>query len=200
MAAVGKRTRASGISLIELTVTLLIAAMLSVAVLTLLNHTTQRADDLEEYMARSAAIQHCLDMLVKDIVETSDGSTRVYVDRKSLGWRDSSHLTIILQGADKSGKPSRQIDWLAVAGEYEDLVLYRRDKRSTDKEKAMYIPVCQDVHSFEVELMNDRGEQQQDPNLPAPLVQVVAKVYRPGPYDPERVLTVSRTFCVNRFQ
>jgi len=195
-----KRASAAGLSLIELVVTLLMVALLTVSVLKLLDNTTQTAGRLDEYMARHAAIQHSLDMLIDDIVATSQSGAKMYVKRESMGWRDTSHLTIVSAPAAGAREGAEQIDWIAVPSDDEDLVLFRRVKKSSDRKPAMYIPVCRELHSFDVQLLNEKAMEHEDPNYAAPLVQVVAEVYQPGQRDPDRVLTVSRTFCVERFQ
>ena len=190
-----------GFSLLELTVTLFIVAIISVAVLKLLHHTAEASRSVEEYMTRSAAIQHSLDMLEVDLTAAvEDENLRFIVRRENLGGRPSSHLTLRL-GDAKNAKNRSQIDWIAVARyDDDDLVLFRRQTNPRDKEPALYIPLCQHLFSFDVEQLNTIGKALRDPNLPTPMVRISAELYRPGSRDSDRLFAVSRTLCLRRFE
>ena len=190
-----------GLSLLELTVTLFIVAIISVAVLTLLHHTAEATRSVDEYMTRSAAIQHSLDMLEADLTAAvEDKDLQLIVRNENLGGRLSSHLTL-RTGNPKAAQPRSQIDWIAVARyDDDDLVLFRRQTTPRAKEPALYIPLCQHLRSFDVEQLNTTGEALRDPNLPTPMIRISAELYRPGPRDPDRLFAVSRTLCLRRFE
>ena len=95
------------------------------------------------------------------------------------------------------GEPDVRIDWVAVPRfEQNDLVLFRREQSLTT-ETDLYIPLCENISSFEVLRITPDGIPSRDTALP--LIEISAYMYRPGPPDPHRVFTARRTFCSDRF-
>lgn len=187
-------------SMLELLVTLAIVAMIARAVLQLLDHTTQQSKRINWNMTQTTALANCLDKLLIDTITAANLGAEIIVDNSSGGWPGASRLSLVNKKGNpgQSGKPSR-IDWVAVADdERDDLVLYRRGMPDDDKEHNLYIPLCENLYSFEVELLNAEGLE--DPNAPPALIQVRAQLYQSAQHDPEHLLTFSRTCSLRRFQ
>lgn len=184
-------------SMLELIVTLVIVAMIASAVLQLLNHTTEQSKRINWNMTQTTTLANCLDKLIIDTITAANLGGEIIVDNSSGGWPEASRLSLInKKGA--SDKASR-IDWVAVADdERDDLVLYRRGIPEDDEEQNLYIPLCDNLYSFEVELLNAQGLE--DPNAEPALIQVRAQLFQSAQHDPEHLLTFSRTSCLRRFQ
>jgi hypothetical protein len=116
-------------------------------------------------------------------------------------WYESSRVTIEWPDA-QGGEAYKRIDWAAAPGQDEEsLVLYRRVKTKGSEEDEYFIPLCENLYSFRVQLLAaGAGEEPiEDPNSNQ-MVDVVVESYRDQRQDPERLLVVSRTFCRERLE
>ncbi len=114
-------------------------------------------------------------------------------------WDVLPETQVELKGAPPTAqdKPDVRIDWVAAPRfEQNDLVLFRREQ-SFSTETDLYIPLCENISSFEVLRITPDGTPSRDTDLP--LIEISAYMYRPGPPDPHRVFTARRTFCSDRF-
>ena len=188
-------------SILELLATLILVAMTCAAVFGVLQHTTEQSQAIERRMSRMAAIQYCLDRLMSDIVTGSQNGGKITVRNHSYGWQDTCRITI---GATKTGTTTPKgisIDWVAVLRqEEEDLVLYRRETRPGQTENNLYIPLCEHLYSFRAEPLNPDNTLIEDPNITPALINIEVEMYRSDQPDPEQLLRVNRTFCLNRFR
>jgi len=202
----GKVKIRSGFSLLEVVATLAILAMVMVATLTILDNIRSKTIEIDKRMTRRRLIEHSIDWLMDDIASASL-KDEIEVEYGSFGNGETSSVKIV---RSSSGKTSWQIDWAAVPREERgDLVLYRREKRSGSKEKALYIPLCEDISTFTVELYDSEGQSLIDPNIPMQMVEIIADVYLDDydysddfndfGRDPERIMRVRRCFCRDRF-
>ena len=115
-----------GLSLLEVLVTLVIVALISVAALQVFSSTTEGIRRLQQDMVR----------------EDSD--------------RETAHMTIIAESGARRTLPSRLVEWVAMPrDEFNDLVLYRRVYPSPDRRTTKYIPMCEGIYSFVVEELTD---------------------------------------------
>jgi len=180
----------TGLSLLELLVTLAIVAIIIVAALQLFSNTTEGIRHLQDDMVRKDTIEHCLDLLVEDLAAASANNIQVRIKNTVLDYdRETAHVTIISESGARRAIPSRLVEWVAMPrDEFDDLVLYRRVYPSIDRRSTQYIPMCEGLYSFVVEELTDT------------LLQVTAWVYRDQEYDPQRLFPVSRKFCVERFK
>ena len=178
-----------GLSLLELLVTLVIVALISVAALQLFSNTVDGTQRLQQDMVREDAIEHCLDLLVEDLASASANNIQVRIKNTVLDYdRETAHMTIISESGARQTLPSRSVEWVAMPREeFDDLVLYRRVYPSKHHQSTKYIPMCEGLYSFIVEELTDT------------LLQVTAWVYRDNENDPRRLFPVSRKFCVERF-
>ena len=180
----------TGLSLLELLVTLAIVALISVAALQLFNSTADGTRRLQQDMVRQDAIEHCMDLLVEDLAAAAANNIQVRIKNTVLDYdRETTHMTIIADSGARQAIPSRLVEWVAMPrDEFDDLVLYRRVYPSVDRRSTKYIPMCEGLYSFIVEELTDT------------LLQVTAWVYRDNENDPQRLFPVSRKFCVERFK
>ncbi len=179
-----------GLSLLELLVTLAIVALISVAALQLFNNAAEGTRRLQQDMVREDAIDHCLDLLMEDLAAAAANNIQVRIKNTVLDYdRETTHVTIISESGARQTLPSRLVEWVAMPrDEFNDLVLYRRVYPSKDNQSSKYIPMCEGLYSFIVEELTDT------------LLQVTAWVYRDQENDPQRLFSVSRKFCVERFK
>ncbi len=194
-------------SLLEMLVTLIIVAMVSVAVLKLLNQTTKGINKLTSRMNNLGAIESSLDMLAEDVMVTAQSNGKISVEHGSFNGQTTAH--VIITPTQYSGRADigNQIDWVSVPRyEQKDLVLFRREQTPGQGKQARYIPLCENLSSFDVQITKDVQEQTAvaDPNAPtaklqSPLVKITAQVFRDNSHDPDNVITVTKTFCLKRF-
>jgi len=181
-------------SVLELIVTLVIVAMISAVVLQLLDNTKRQSRRLNVRMTRLNQIDYCLDRLENDVINSVLSGAEINVEKS----RSSSVISLVTTAGDKKSKPTAQIDWIA-ASHYprEDLILYRRQIAKGVDSDELYIPLCENLMSFQAELFSEEGIV--DPNSPPAVLQVQARLFRTDDYDPEQLLTISRTFCLRRY-
>jgi len=185
-------------SLLELLSVLVIMAMIAVVVLQLLHRIDEQTRFLHQEMTQRLAIQHSLNQLIEDIAAGADNNMKLNVEYGSFGGHDTAHLMIKSGSSAKNRNPINRIDWIGAPRHLDDgntdLVLFRRAR--TGKEKSLYIPLCENLYSFQVEFLDDQGQviTKDSPEM----IVATAQVYR-SDRDPDRLLTVSRTFCLERF-
>ena len=196
-----KATR-EGFSILELIVTMFIMVMVTVSVLQVLHHVDKQTAYLQQEMVQQKAVLHSLDYLMGDIMTASNTNNfKLSVKTSSYGWQDTARLTIFSGSTSDNKKSLTQTDWVSVPryqeGEDTDLVLFRRHKEVDDKSVPLYIQVCENLYSFKVQLLDSKKQPvlKGDPEL----IVATAEIYLPGTRDSERVRTVNRTLCLNRF-
>ena len=191
--------RRRAFSVLELMVTLLIMALVLTAALTLLSSITEQSRAINDRMARQGTIQYCMARMMNDIATAGKNAT-ITIAHDEHGWQTNSHVTIIPGDDELSRQLGRQIEWLAVPRyEKQDLVLFRREVLPSAKEDALYIPMCENLHSFDVGLLDDIGQRLDDPNRPTDVIEVVAEVYRVDGEHQDQLFSVRRTLCLQRF-
>jgi len=187
----------SAFSVLELLVTLIVVAMVSISVMQILNHTGTQYVNIDREMTRRSEIQYALDRLMDDIITAVQGGGELYVENGSFGLHETSHLTISRKGDTNNNVG--QIDWVSAPRyEEEDMVLFRRVKKNTDGEIDLYMPLCENLYSFQIEMLGGDGNISEDPNSQPTLLQVRAEMFRTEYPDPEQLMTVNRTFCLKR--
>ena len=187
-----------GLTVFELLVTVIVMAIITIAVFSVLDHTHTQTMLTTEEMMRCNLIQHCLDLIVDDVTRAATKHYKLEIDHRNLeNDRQTSHLTISSYSLPDQETPDLQIDWVAVPRfEEKDLVLFRREK-GRGAEDDLFIPVCDNLSSFLVTRLTAEGLPTRDATLP--LIKISALVYRPGEPDPQRVYIAQRTFCSRRF-
>ena len=190
--------RQYGFSVLELTVSLLVVALLLTTALSLLHHVIEQGRALDERLSQRAAVEDCLARIVEDLSEVGpDASLRVR--HHSSGWQQTSRLTVEAEASADGKAAARQIDWVAAPRYQEqDLVLFRREQGPDESDRAVYVPLCENLHSFQVELLNESAEPNTDPNKPAEMIEIRIELYQFESRDPEAVFVARRTFCRNR--
>ncbi|KPK76313.1 MAG: hypothetical protein AMJ79_07135 [Phycisphaerae bacterium SM23_30] len=187
-----------GLTILELLVTLVVMTLIPLAVLSILDHTRTQSMMITEEMTRQGSIQHCLNMMVDDITAAATKNSKIEIDNHTLSdGRETAHLTIYTYTRPDQQDPDVQVDWVAVPrfGQ-NDLVLFRRE-RSTTSPSDLFIPLCENICSFQVVRLDPEGQASLDSDLP--LLEIYARIYRFGPPDPQRVFIAHRTFCSQRF-
>lgn len=188
----------SGFSILELLAAMLIMSLVTGAVVTLLHQTRTQAAAIDYRMTQLGMIQAGLDMFFEDLTNTTYAGGEVEISYALIGWQETSHVKLTVMTGIKAARRLRTIDWLAAPGEEgPELILYRRERNNEDQAK--YIPLCSNIHSFKVDMLDRKGELLEDPNLAASMFEVQVEIYRDQTYDPERVLKVMRIFCPKRF-
>ena len=124
------------------------------------------------------------------------GDIRIKINKEIYNGLETAWLK--LNFGDRGGYRG-EIDWVAVPREYEeDLVLFRRQQQPGDKGKSLYIPQCENLYAFDVNMLDPNGDPADDPNA-STLIEVWAQMYRMGDRDPDRVISMKRTFSLHRF-
>ena len=203
-----------GISLLELTVTLVIVALITFAIVSLMNNTSRRIQTINKEVSRLVSLQHCLDLIISDLTTTTS-ETKIEIKTASLpDGRDTSRLNLNTYVIGDTKKLLHSIDWVSSPRyEEQDMVLYRREKKqSRDAAHNKYIPMCENLCSFYVETLSAQQQQMLlDPNsidtagsLPSveddSMLMITATIYRGQSRDPDRVFTVVRSFSMKRFE
>lgn len=190
-----------GLTLLELLVTLIIVALVVYAALLLLRNTDQHSTLMRREMEKLASIRHSMDRLIDDLTAAAAVKVRFEIERESFSdGRQACHLTIISEDTAQKSRTVRRIEWVAVPRfEQEDLVLFRREKTANDESSIYYVPMCENLNSFDVQTLNAEGEPITEKEAAA-LVAITARVFREGAHSSDRVFTVSRTFCLDRYQ
>jgi len=187
-----------GLTVFELLVTVIIMTIITIAVFSVLDHTCTQTAFTTEEMMRCNLIQHCLDLMIDDVTRAATRHYTLKIDQRNLeNDRQTSHLTISSFSLPDQETPDLQIDWVAVPRfEEKDLVLFRREI-GMGADDDMFIPVCDNLSSFQVTRLTSEGLPTLDSTLP--LIKISAQVYRPGEPDHKRVYLAQRTFCPQRF-
>lgn len=184
-------------SLLELMVTLAIMAFVLAAVLELLSQTRYQMDYINRDLANQTRLQHSLNKLMDDLVLGSKDEINIEIKREFYNGLETAWLKI--SSGDKAARGNK-IDWVAVPREYEeDLVLFRRQSQPGSKGKALFIPQCDNLYAFDVDMLDPNGDPGGDPN-DSTLIEVWAQLYRMGDRDPDRVLSMKRTISLHRFR
>ncbi|MHA1565364.1 MAG: PulJ/GspJ family protein [Alphaproteobacteria bacterium] len=197
-----RRGFAAGLSILELMVAMLIMAMVTGVVVTLLQQTRTQASVIDRRMTRMGVIQRSLDMLFEDLADTTYADGDVKMSYALIGWQETSHVSLTVKSGGKVSRVAKKIDWIAASSdEGPALILYRREHtRGQPPEEAKYIPLCDNIHTFKVEMLDRQGEPMEDPNLSASMFEVKAELYRDESCSEDRVLKVMRIFCPKRFE
>jgi len=182
--------RQTGFSLLELIVTLVIMGIVMSAVLVLLQQTYFQIRYLNHDLSRRSLLNHSLDKLMDDLIEISK-------DNIDIQLKDSSTLTLKTILPAHSKKPSLQIDW-ATASDQQTLVLYRRVMRSSNPKDLLYYPICDNLESFTINMLDAQGSPAFDQKTAA-LIEVHATMFREDLQDPDYIHTARRTFSLKRF-
>jgi len=144
-------------------------------------------------------LQNCLDLLMDDITRYSTQNMTLTVEQQTYSQGELSHLKI-RQQFEQNPSQASQVDWISVfRTEEEDLLLCRRETLPGASEKPRFIPLCENVASFAVTLLDEKGQPAEE-HQKIRIVKVQASVFRDDRRDPDRVNPVTRTFCVQRFQ
>lgn len=180
----------TGFSLLELIVTLVILGIVMSAVLVLLQQTYFQIRHLNQDLSRRSLLNHSLDKLMDDLIENAKDNIEIQL-------KNSSTLTLKTTPSTTSKKPSLQIDW-ATASDHQNLVLYRRVMRSSKPKDILYYPICDQLESFTINMLDSQGSPVFDQKS-ASLIEVHATMFRRDLQDPEYVYTSRRTFSLKRF-
>jgi hypothetical protein len=193
-----------GVSIIELVVTLAIVVIVLTAALGILNQTSARMQYLGDMLSRQHQAQTCLDRLIEDILAANVGKMEIKVERETAGFLRTAHLQItsrVVENPDEKKQESgiAQIDWVAVPRvEENDLVLFRREQPYPVDKPVFYIPLCENLNSFEVNLMDGSGKIIEDASR-VELMNVRMEYFLAGASQSDRLITLERTVCINRF-
>jgi Tfp pilus assembly protein PilV len=192
----------SGFSMLEIMATLLIAAMVTIAMLRLVNNISEQTMRIDGQLTQLGQIQNCLDKLNEDVVAAAHTKAKIDVTQSTSGGHDTSRLTLTVVSDDEAAKVINRIDWVAAPlPDRDDLILYRRHVSEAKSENATqdyYIPLCENIYSFEVELLSEEGLD--DPNAPPAMLQIKTTSYYPGSHNSANLLVANRTFCLRRFE
>ncbi|MBN2377860.1 MAG: type II secretion system protein [Sedimentisphaerales bacterium] len=188
----------SGFTLLELIVTLVLVGMVIAAVIQILQGTQQQSVSLSYRLEQLDAAEHSMDMLVEDLAHASANSINVQisdsgnvVEAKMGKMGDSGDgLSIFSYSDPDRTQLLKRVDWMAVPDDEEpgEMVLYRRETIKEGKVFPMYIPMCSKVCTFNA-VKDEEGL----------LVEVEASLYLDDSLNPNRVMRMSRTFCLERF-
>ncbi len=192
--------RIRAFSVLELIVTLMILAILMTALMSLLGQTRYQTEHIHRDLSQRMALQDCLDRLMNDMISHAQDTLRLEVKYRETGFYKTSHLTIDVRNSisESNRNVMRQIEWVAVPRESEDdLVLFRREKTGDKKYDTDFVPQCEHISSFIVEL-KDRDGEIITQGVPA-LIDVQVGLYL-GSLEVERSeLIFRRTFALQRF-
>lgn len=193
-----RREKFSGFTLLELMVTLVLVGMVIAAVIQILQGTQQQSMALSYRLGQLDAVEHSMDMLVEDLAHASANSIRVQISgsdnvvEAKLGDMGQTENGLSIFSYSDPGRTQllKRVDWVAVPGDEEpgELVLYRREVIKESKVFPMYIPMCSKVCTFNA-VKDEEGL----------LVEVEASLYLDDSLNPDRVMRMSRTFCLERF-
>ncbi|MBN1765714.1 MAG: hypothetical protein JW860_10685 [Sedimentisphaerales bacterium] len=191
-----------GFSVLELIATLIICSMVILAISQIIRHTRDLQERVNTYMTRQGEIQYCLDLLMSDILSAAQQKSKIEVAHASYGLLETSHLIITSEDMEETASdPLTRIDWVAVPRyEKEDLILFRREKKAAAEDEALYIPLCENLCTFRLYLLNDDETDYDDPNTDPAMIQIQAQLYRDDESGPEDVITVNRSYCLKRFK
>jgi len=191
----------SAFSLLELIATLIIATLVCFSVLLFLSQTYLQGASIQKELSRFSEVQYSLDEFLNDVITTAQGSNYFEVENITHSGHDTARVTMIWGEPEGNERPPIQIDWVGVPrNEEKDLVLYRRESKATDEKKSVYLPICYHLHSFRVALLTVEGQPVESSKDKPSLIEVEVEIYRTDPPDIERMKSVSRTFCLNRFK
>jgi len=179
------KNKQSGFSLLELIVTLVILAIVMSAVVVLMQQTYFQIRHINQ-----ALLNRSLDRLMDDLIQNSR-------DNIDIQLTNSSTLTLKTIPPERSKKPALQIDW-ATATDQNNLVLYRRVMRSANPKELLYYPICDNLESFTIHMLDAQGAPSMD-HKSASLIKVHATMFREDRQDPDYVHTARRTFSLKRF-
>ncbi|MBI9017431.1 MAG: prepilin-type N-terminal cleavage/methylation domain-containing protein [Phycisphaerae bacterium] len=187
-----------GYSMLELLVAMVIGTLMIALTLEILEQTRQTAQAIAVEMESSNDLQYCLDRLSDDVVQAAFSNAQFKVDQRSKGDQILSHLRIMTGQGKVQGKEVKgnHIDWITEANDDETLTLYRREFNNATREDAVFVPLCNNLFSFDVELLNSAGLE--DPNQAPAMLQVRASHYANIEERPESIRETSKTFCLRR--
>lgn len=181
-------------TLLELVVTTIIVAIVVTAVLMVADDVLEKSVTLESRLEQERILEHCIDLLAEDLA-TAGENGRIAVASEYYGDQEMSHVKVGSGGMDAD---NWSLEWVSAPRyEQEDLVLFRR--RQLPDEEGDFVPMCDNLHLFVVQLYDAEGQTFNDPNQPMQMVEVLAEAYMDETHNPERVVRVRRTFCRNRF-
>ncbi len=194
-------------SVLELIVTLFIMSIVSATVLRLLSNTSRQTVLSNNKMQSRHDIEYSLDILIEDLVSASYAKAGVEVENGKDNGCTTSNLMIIRNNTTNRYSSSSIIQWIAADSKLEDskgIVLYRRDDSqifdpsndSQEPQTGMYIPMCDNIQSFEVELLNHQGID--DPNYAPAIVNINARIYSDTDSERDGTIEAFRTFCLRR--
>jgi len=186
-----RRENFVGFTLLELIVTLVLVGMVIAAVIQILQGTQQQSMALSYRLGQLDAAEHSMDMLVEDLAHASANSVRVEIaEEMQLMSRGGSRMSIFFYSDPGRTQLLKRVDWVAVPDDEEpgELVLYRREAVRESSEIPLYIPMCSKVCTFNA-VKDEEGL----------LVEVEASLYLDDSLDPDRVMRMSRIFCLERF-
>lgn len=180
----------TGFSLLELIVTLVILAIVMSVVVVLLQQTHFQIRHISQDLSRRSLLNRTLDRLMDDLIETSK-------DNIDIQLNGSSTITMKTKPPPRSKTPSLQIDW-ATAADQENLMLYRRVMRTSNPKDMLYYPICDNLDTFTINLLDSQGSPTKDQKSIS-LIQVQVTMFREDQQDPDYVHTARRTFSLKRF-
>lgn len=186
-------------SLLELIVTLAIMSLIIAVMLDLLNQTQYQINYINKDLAQRSMLQHSLDRLMDDLVMGSKKNIQIQIDKDTYNGLDTAWLKLHTASMAGNKGSGRQIDWVSVPRDVEDdLVLFRREQQLGNEEKALFIPQCENLYAFDVNMLDPNGDPSTDPNA-STLIEVWAEMYQPGERDSDRTIAMKRTFSLHRF-
>lgn len=184
----------------EMLVTLALVAMITVPLVRIMDTSRRQQQRIDWRMSKLTAMHNTLDWMVEDIISAADMGRKVTVEQGYFGSHDICTVKITPAGDIRRQVPKDEIEWVTVPRyEQEDLLLFRRQKNESDTQSAEYVPLCEDIYSLVVDMMEPNAAPLEDPNAPVPLVEITARMYGGQERDPERLITVRRTFARDRF-
>ena len=179
----------NGFSLLELIVTLVLLGIILSAVLVLLQQTHFQIRYLNQDLSRKSLLNHSLDKLMDDLINTSNNNVEIKLT-------NASSITFKITPPAHTNKPALQIDW-ATASDHQNLLLYRRVTKTSNPD-TLYYPICDNLHSFTIKLLDAQGSPTFNQNTAAS-IEVNATIFRDDSQDPQYTHTSRRTFSLKRF-
>ena len=196
------RIRRHGFTLLELATALVLTAIIMTSIVALINNTQSQIKIMDRYISQRGSLNVSVDMIMDDIVYGARTENDLQIEEASYQNLETTHLTITHERKGKTKKqPLSQIEWVAVPrDDQSDLVLFRRDLNITNMNKALFYPQADNIYLFDAYMMDPFGDVIDDPNERSALLGVTVQAYREGERDIDRIITVRRTFSLNRFR
>jgi prepilin-type N-terminal cleavage/methylation domain-containing protein len=226
----------SGFSLAEVLTALMIGAVVLVAVLNIYGRYESAAAAITQKLDSSRLASEILQRIAEDLDQiiaedhkrrTATGAgTKITIENKYANGLPVARLTIrktIYDRLDKT-KLFEEIIWQAVYNHdspTRELILYRShkglagedkllDEQKSDWEKELFVPFCEGLTIFKVQVPKDEGEDEDEelqdkwtgPSLPYGVVVTIsfAEPYKTisGTFDVPETKKISRTIAINR--